>query len=53
MESFNRKLSETNKNAKRCGEINLCNTTRIRMGQEGHSNTFKNTKRNNRLEWRC
>ena len=53
MENIKWNIQETNANTKRCGEINLCNTTGIRMGQEGHSNVFKNTTRNNRLEWRC
>jgi hypothetical protein len=53
MEDINRNMETTNKNTEGRGEINLCNTTGIRMGQEGHSNVFKNTTRNNRLEWRC
>jgi len=53
MEDINRRLQEKNKSARRRGEINLCNTTRTRMGQEGHSNVFKNTNRNNGLEWKC
>ena len=46
-------LQETDKIAKGCGKINTSNTTGIGMGREGHSNIFKDRKRNNRLEWRC
>ena len=53
MENIKWDIQETNSNSEGRGEIDLCNTTGIRMGQEGHSDTFKNTKRNNRLEWRC
>ena len=53
MENIKWNIQKTNANTKRCGEINLCNTTRTRMGQEGHSNVFKNTNRNNGLEWKC
>ena len=53
MENIKWNIQETNANTKRCGEINLCNTTRIRMGQEGYGNISKNTTRKNRLEWRC
>tara|TARA_B100001093_G_scaffold511714_1_gene580177 strand:+ start:445 stop:606 length:162 start_codon:yes stop_codon:yes gene_type:complete len=53
MEGFNRKLSEKNKDTKRCGQTYSGHTTGIRMGQERHSNTFKNSNRQNRLEWRC
>tara|TARA_R110002153_G_scaffold3569_3_gene17123 strand:+ start:533 stop:694 length:162 start_codon:yes stop_codon:yes gene_type:complete len=53
MEDIKRNLQETNTNAKRRGEIDSGHTTGIRMGHEGHSNVFKNTTRQHRLEWRC
>ena len=53
MEDIKRNLQQADFNTEGCGEINLCNTTGIRMGQEGYSNISKNTTRNNRLEWRC
>tara|TARA_E500000331_G_scaffold69418_1_gene64130 strand:- start:4372 stop:4533 length:162 start_codon:yes stop_codon:yes gene_type:complete len=53
MENIKWNIREANSESKRCGKINSGHTTRIRMGQEGHSDTYKNTKRNNRLEWRC
>jgi hypothetical protein len=53
MEDIKRNLQQADFNTEGRGAINLCNTTRIRMGQEGHSNVFENTTWNNRLEWRC
>jgi len=53
MENIKWNIQEANTESKRCGEINSGHTAGIRMGRERHSNTFKNTKRNNRLEWRC
>ena len=53
MENIKRNLSATNTNTERCGEIDSGHTAGIRMGQEGHSDIYKNRTRNNRLEWRC
>jgi len=53
MEDINRRLQEGNKNATGCGEPDSGHTTGSGMGQEGHSDIYKNTTRNNRLEWRC
>ena len=53
MESIKWKLQEIYKNSKGCGEINPSNTAGTRMGQKRHSNIYKNTTRNNRLEWEC
>ena len=53
MEDINRRLQEENKNATRRGEPDSGHTTGPGMGQEGHSDIYKNTTRNNRLEWRC
>ena len=53
MEDINRNIQKANADTKRCRKIDMCNTTGSGMGQERHSNTFKNRKRNNRLEWRC
>tara|TARA_B110000967_G_scaffold58018_1_gene59453 strand:+ start:191 stop:352 length:162 start_codon:yes stop_codon:yes gene_type:complete len=53
MEDIKRNLQETNTSSGGCGEANSGHTTRTGMGQEGYSHIFKNTNRNNRLEWRC
>ena len=53
MEDIKRNLQQADFNTEGRGEINLCNTTGIRMGQEGHSNIYKDTTRQHRLEWRC
>ena len=53
MENIERNLPATNTNTERCGQINSGHTAGIRMGRKRHSNTFENTKRNNRLEWKC
>tara|TARA_B100001057_G_scaffold72444_1_gene66702 strand:+ start:348 stop:509 length:162 start_codon:yes stop_codon:yes gene_type:complete len=53
MESIGWNLQQSFKDTKGCGEINKSNTTGTGMGQEGYNNIYKNTKRNNRLEWRC
>ncbi len=53
MENIKWNLQATDEITKGCGKINTSNTTRIGMGRQGHSNIFKNRKRNNRLEWKC
>jgi len=53
MENIKRNLQATNKATERCGEVDSGHTTGIGMGQEGHSNIYKDTTRQHRLEWRC
>jgi hypothetical protein len=53
MEDIKRNLQATNKVTEGCGIINSGHTTGIGMGQEGHSDIYKNTTRQIRLEWRC
>tara|TARA_R110002153_G_scaffold92081_1_gene223852 strand:- start:906 stop:1067 length:162 start_codon:yes stop_codon:yes gene_type:complete len=53
MENIKRNIQETNYNTKGCGKVDSGHTAGIKVGQEGHSDVYKNTTRNNRLEWRC
>jgi len=53
MEDIKRNLQEANTDTSGRGEANSGHTTGTGMGQEGYSHIFKNTTRNNRLEWRC
>jgi len=53
MENIIWNIWKTNTDTKRCGQVDSGHTAGIRMGQQRHSNTFENTKRNNRLEWKC
>jgi hypothetical protein len=53
MEDINRNLQEENKNARGRGEPSRGHTAGPGVGQEGHSDIYKNTTKHNRLEWRC
>jgi len=53
MEDINRRLQEKNKNTRGCREPDSGHATGLGMGQEGHSNIYKDTTRQHRLEWRC
>ena len=53
MENITRQTKEKNKRSKSSREIDMCCTTRIGVGQQGHNNMAQNTNRQNRLEWRC
>jgi len=53
MEGIDWKITETHKEPKGSGTSGAVDTTGIRMGSKRHSNIYKNTTRNNRLEWRC
>tara|TARA_S200000501_G_scaffold344999_1_gene357279 strand:- start:316 stop:477 length:162 start_codon:yes stop_codon:yes gene_type:complete len=53
MEDINRNIQKANADTKSSGKINMCNTAGFRMGRQRFSDFYKNTTRNNRLEWRC
>jgi len=53
MESINRTQHKKNAYTEGCGKIDCGDTTGFRMGRKGSKYIYKNTKRQNRLEWRC
>jgi hypothetical protein len=53
MENFNKKTKTTHKEAKGSGEIDMCHTAGVRMGQARHRDMGRDSTRQIRLEWRC
>tara|TARA_R100000027_G_scaffold18536_1_gene13358 strand:- start:375 stop:536 length:162 start_codon:yes stop_codon:yes gene_type:complete len=53
MESIIRGNHQKNTDKTRCGTFDCGYTTGSGMGQKRFKDIYQNTKRQNRLEWRC